>query len=252
MAATGKRNVPVPPDPLLRILRCGLLGFPRLEFGVILGARRLLHHCDQVRRRYRGFARLEIQPGTLDFHDAGKLAIGLVYKVADAPVLAVGRQPGGLRSHTQMFVGAYFVQVTGFLTEQHRADAELPEALQREAAVVEETNARLRGAVHVGGVAQVAVGIEVGPAHLESVAIRHVNTSASRYCRKRGGIGKVGKLYNISTKCCITSRMLYTELSLTAQTAFAQLQHAVLAEHVSRSVAHLHGNFAKKAVKGRN
>lgn len=46
--------------------------------------------------------------------------------------------------------------------------------------------------------------------------------------------------------------MLYTELSLTAQTAFAQLQDAVLAEHVSRSVAHLHGNFAKKAVKGRD
>ena len=45
--------------------------------------------------------------------------------------------------------------------------------------------------------------------------------------------------------------MLYAELSLAAQTAFAQLQDVVLAEHVSRSVAQLHGNFAKKTVKGR-
>ena len=46
--------------------------------------------------------------------------------------------------------------------------------------------------------------------------------------------------------------MLYTELTLAAQTAFAQLQDVALAEHVSRSVAQLHGNFAKKAVKGRD
>lgn len=46
--------------------------------------------------------------------------------------------------------------------------------------------------------------------------------------------------------------MLYTELPLTAQTAFAQLQDMVLAEHVSRSVAQLHGNFARKSVKGRD
>ena len=46
--------------------------------------------------------------------------------------------------------------------------------------------------------------------------------------------------------------MLYTELSLTAQTAYAQLQDAAIAEHVSRSVAQLHGNFAKKSIKGRD
>lgn len=46
--------------------------------------------------------------------------------------------------------------------------------------------------------------------------------------------------------------MLYTELSLTAQTAFAQLQDAALAEHVARSVAQLHGSFAKKSIKGRD
>src|SRR5690348_409207 len=51
-------------------------------------------------------------------------------------------------------------------------------------------------------------------------------------------------LYNIT--------MLYTELPLAAQTAFAQLQDVVLAEHVSRSVAQLHGNFARKSVKGRD
>lgn len=46
--------------------------------------------------------------------------------------------------------------------------------------------------------------------------------------------------------------MLYNELPLTAQTAYAQLQDVVLAEHVSRSVAQLHGNFASKSVKGRD
>ena len=46
--------------------------------------------------------------------------------------------------------------------------------------------------------------------------------------------------------------MLYTELSLTAQTAYAQIQDAALAEHVSRSVAQLHGNFARKSIKGRD
>ncbi|HKV97347.1 MAG TPA: nucleotidyltransferase domain-containing protein [Gammaproteobacteria bacterium] len=46
--------------------------------------------------------------------------------------------------------------------------------------------------------------------------------------------------------------MLYTELPLTAQTTFAQLQDVVLAEHVSRSVAQLRGNFARKSVKGRD
>ncbi|MGH8293783.1 MAG: GSU2403 family nucleotidyltransferase fold protein, partial [Gammaproteobacteria bacterium] len=46
--------------------------------------------------------------------------------------------------------------------------------------------------------------------------------------------------------------MLYTELSLAAQTAFAQLQDVVLAEHVARSVAQLRGNFATKTIKGRD
>lgn len=46
--------------------------------------------------------------------------------------------------------------------------------------------------------------------------------------------------------------MLYADLPLTAQTAYAQLQDVVLAEHVSRSVAQLHGNFARKHVKGRD
>lgn len=44
--------------------------------------------------------------------------------------------------------------------------------------------------------------------------------------------------------------MFYIELSGTAQTAYAQLQDAALAEHVSRSVAQLHGSFSKKVVKG--
>lgn len=44
--------------------------------------------------------------------------------------------------------------------------------------------------------------------------------------------------------------MLYTELSTTAQTAYAQLQDAALADQLSRSVAQLHGNFSQKTVKG--
>ena len=44
--------------------------------------------------------------------------------------------------------------------------------------------------------------------------------------------------------------MLHAELSATAQTAYAQLQDAALAEHVSRSVAQLHGSFSRKIVKG--
>jgi hypothetical protein len=46
--------------------------------------------------------------------------------------------------------------------------------------------------------------------------------------------------------------MLYAELSATAQTAYAQLQDAALAEHVSRSVAQLRGSFARKTVKGQD
>ena len=44
--------------------------------------------------------------------------------------------------------------------------------------------------------------------------------------------------------------MAFSELSATAQTAYAQLQDAALAGHVSRSVEHLHGNFTTKTVKG--
>ncbi|MGH8455957.1 MAG: GSU2403 family nucleotidyltransferase fold protein [Stenotrophobium sp.] len=44
--------------------------------------------------------------------------------------------------------------------------------------------------------------------------------------------------------------MLYSELSTTAQTAYAQLQDAALAEYVSRSVTQLRGSFSKKTVKG--
>ena len=44
--------------------------------------------------------------------------------------------------------------------------------------------------------------------------------------------------------------MLFVELSTTAQTAYAQLQDAAFAEHVSRTVRHLDGSFAKKIVKG--
>lgn len=43
---------------------------------------------------------------------------------------------------------------------------------------------------------------------------------------------------------------LYTELSLSAQTAYAQLLEAVLAADHHRSVADLRGSFAKKTVKG--
>ncbi len=45
--------------------------------------------------------------------------------------------------------------------------------------------------------------------------------------------------------------MLFAERSTTAQTAYAQLQDAALAAHLSRSVADLHGSFNKKTVKGR-
>ena len=44
---------------------------------------------------------------------------------------------------------------------------------------------------------------------------------------------------------------LFTELSLTAQTAYAQLFEATLATELSRSVADLRGSFARKTVKGR-
>jgi hypothetical protein len=44
--------------------------------------------------------------------------------------------------------------------------------------------------------------------------------------------------------------MLYTELSMTAQTAYAQFQDAALSEHLSRSVAQLRGSFSKKTIKG--
>jgi hypothetical protein len=44
----------------------------------------------------------------------------------------------------------------------------------------------------------------------------------------------------------------YAELSLTAQTAYAQLADATLASELSRSVASLRGSFAKKTVKGRD
>lgn len=43
----------------------------------------------------------------------------------------------------------------------------------------------------------------------------------------------------------------FTELSLSAQTAYAQLFDATLATELSRSVANLSGSFAKKTVKGR-
>lgn len=48
------------------------------------------------------------------------------------------------------------------------------------------------------------------------------------------------------------SAMLYVDLPVSAQTAFAQLQDVALAEHVSRSAAQLHGNFVSKSVKGRD
>lgn len=43
----------------------------------------------------------------------------------------------------------------------------------------------------------------------------------------------------------------FTELSLSAQTAYAQLFDATLASELSRSVGSLRGSFAKKTVKGR-
>jgi hypothetical protein len=43
----------------------------------------------------------------------------------------------------------------------------------------------------------------------------------------------------------------FTELSLSAQTAYAQLFDATLASELSRSVASLRGSFARKTVKGR-
>jgi len=46
--------------------------------------------------------------------------------------------------------------------------------------------------------------------------------------------------------------MRFNELSLTAQTAYAQLFDATLASELSRSVASLRGSFAKKTVKGRD
>ncbi len=45
--------------------------------------------------------------------------------------------------------------------------------------------------------------------------------------------------------------MLYSELSSAAQTAYAQLQDAALAEALSRTVAQIDGSFARKTVKGR-
>jgi hypothetical protein len=44
----------------------------------------------------------------------------------------------------------------------------------------------------------------------------------------------------------------FAELSLSAQTAYAQLFDATLASELSRSVANLRGSFAKKTVKGRD
>ena len=44
----------------------------------------------------------------------------------------------------------------------------------------------------------------------------------------------------------------FTELSLTAQTAYAQLFDATLASELSRSVGSLRGSFARKTVKGRD
>jgi hypothetical protein len=44
----------------------------------------------------------------------------------------------------------------------------------------------------------------------------------------------------------------FTELSLSAQTAYAQLFEATLASELSRSVANLRGSFARKTVKGRD
>ena len=43
----------------------------------------------------------------------------------------------------------------------------------------------------------------------------------------------------------------YSELSLSAQTAYVQLFDATLAAELSRSVGSLRGSFAKKTVKGR-
>lgn len=45
--------------------------------------------------------------------------------------------------------------------------------------------------------------------------------------------------------------MNYTEASVTAQTAYAQLQDTATAAALSRSVANLHGSFSRKAVKRR-
>ena len=44
----------------------------------------------------------------------------------------------------------------------------------------------------------------------------------------------------------------FVELSLSAQTAYAQLFDATLASELSRSVASLRGSFARKTVKGRD
>jgi hypothetical protein len=44
----------------------------------------------------------------------------------------------------------------------------------------------------------------------------------------------------------------FSDLSLSAQTAYAQLFDATLASDLSRSVANLRGSFARKTVKGRD
>src|SRR5574340_628123 len=54
------------------IWRCGLLGFPRLEFGVVLGALPFQHDFLQFRRRRHDPARCQIEPCALNLDCAGE------------------------------------------------------------------------------------------------------------------------------------------------------------------------------------
>jgi hypothetical protein len=55
-------------------------------------------------------------------------------------------------------------------------------------------------------------------------------------------------LYNSS----VASNPFYTELALTAQTAYAQLQDVVMARELSKGIESLNGSFSQKTLKGRN
>ena len=60
------------------------------------------------------------------------------------------------------------------------------------------------------------------------------------------------ELYYIFVICSITLCMArYSPLSLTAQTAFAELFDVVQAADISRTVSSLSGSFATKQLKGR-